>query len=106
MNQEKLNKLKGGLEKERDELLAKIKSGGREDFGSDVDHGDEEADEAESMGEDLAKTQAFKERLEEVEGALRKIADGKYAPCESCDSEIGDDILNASPASKICKNCK
>lgn len=106
MDKQKLDEYKNVLEKEREDCLSGLGNEEQPDnFGSDVDM-DEEADEAESMGEKIATNQTSKERIEEIEEALRKIADGKYGVCEKCGSEIGNDVLSASPASRLCKNCK
>ncbi|MBU6500474.1 MAG: TraR/DksA family transcriptional regulator [Patescibacteria group bacterium] len=107
MDQTKIREYKTRLETERDNILARLKKDIKpEDFGNDVDHYDEEADEAEEMTNQLALDQDFKNRLEEINEALEKITNGKYGICENCGGEIGDKVLSVSPESRLCQNCK
>src|SRR3989344_2799002 len=107
MNQQKINEYKNRLEKDRAALLANIKEKDTpEYFGSDQDHFDEEADEAESMGMNLAIGSNLRERVNEIDVALQRIADGKYGFCEKCGQAIEEEILNIAPESKLCKKCK
>jgi len=76
------------------------------EFGSDVDSGDEEADEAEEFGTQLSIAQVLKERLADIELALKKIEEGKYGICEKCGGKISLDVLKAVPESRLCKKCK
>ena len=102
-----MGRYKKRLEEERERLIAEIKKGEKsENFGSDVDHGDEEADEAESFGERVAMGQDRRERISEIDAAISKINEGGYGKCEKCGGEIEEDVLNASPESRFCKKCK
>ncbi len=76
------------------------------EFGSDVDSGDEETDEAEKFGTQLSIAQTYKERLADVDVALRKIEKKKYGICEKCGKEISLDVLKVTPESRLCKGCK
>ena len=101
-----MEEYKKQLESKRDAILAEIKKEGvHEDFGSDVDM-DEETDEAESFGEKVAIGQNHRERIAEIESALKKINEGGYGVCEKCGGKIEEEVLGASPESKFCKNCK
>jgi len=107
MTQEQLKEHKNKLEKERMLILAEIKkSETPTDFGSDIDHLDEEADEAEELGNQLAVAQDLKMRLDDIEAALEKVRTGKYGICEKCGKEIEEDVLSIDPESRLCKNCK
>lgn len=105
MNQQKLDECKSRLEKERLTLLAKIGEK-PEDFGSDIDHEEEEADEAESFGTKIAIDSGLKGRINDIDMALQKIQERKYGHCEKCGVEIEEEILNISPESRLCKRCK
>lgn len=95
------------LEQERLFLLAEIKKNEKPpDFGSDVDHFDEETDESEEMGNQLAVAQDLKNRLDDVDVALGKIHDGKYGTCEKCGGPIEKEILDIDSESRLCKHCK
>jgi len=95
-----LIRLKKGIEK-KIKSLYKVP-----EFGSDVDSGDEEADEAEEFGTQLSIAQVLKERLADIELALKKIEEGKYGICEKCGGKISLDVLKAVPESRLCKKCK
>ena len=105
MNQQKLDEYKNRLEKERAKLLAEI-GGKPEDFGSDIAHEEEEADEAESFGTKVAVASGLKERISDIDMALQKIQEGKYGVCDKCGAEIEPEVLDISPESKLCKKCK
>ena len=75
-------------------------------FGSDVDHFDEETDEAEEMGNQLAIGQDLKNRLAEIDIALGKIKSGGYGICEKCGKNIEKEILDVDPESRFCKEDK
>jgi len=76
------------------------------DFGSDVDSGEEESDESEEFGNQMAVAQEYKKRLADIDKALEKIEKKKYGICEKCGKEISLDVLEAAPESKLCKECK
>ncbi|MEK7555132.1 MAG: TraR/DksA C4-type zinc finger protein [Patescibacteria group bacterium] len=95
------------LEAARNDLKEQIASlAENPEFGSDVDHFEEEADEAEEYSKNLGIEKTLKERLENVEHALGKMAGGTYGVCESCGGEISSDVLNVDPESRLCKTCK
>ncbi len=104
---QKIQEYKNRLEKEKARLLAEIKKNETpEDFGSDIDHGDEEANEAEEFGNQLAANEALKERVNEIDSALNRIIEGKYGVCEKCGGEISQTLLDVVPESQLCGNCK
>ncbi len=95
------------LEKEKEKLLKDIiRAEKPEDFGSDIDGSDEEKNEAESFGNQIAFAQTLKERINEIDAALNKIAAGTYGVCEQCGKKIEEKVLVASPESRLCKRCK
>ena len=107
MNQDQLKEYKLKLEKERDLLAAEIARDEKPvDFGSDVDHGEEDADKSEEVGNQLAAAQDLKNRLNEIDIALGKIHDGTYGACEKCGKPIEHEILAIDPESRFCKACK
>lgn len=98
---------KTSLEKIKEDLEKQIKElGSAVEYGSDVDHFDEEADEAEEIGNRIGVSQALKERLNNINVALEKISKEKYGACENCGNKISVEILKAEPDSRLCKECK
>ncbi len=107
MDEKMLREYKKQLEEDRRKLIKEVKKDEKpEDFGSDVDDFDEEKNEAEALGNQLAVSQAIKERVNEIDAALNKIRMGKYGICEKCGRQIGVEVLKVSPESRLCKNCK
>jgi len=43
--------------------------------------------------------------LEEIDAALRRIADGSFGRCTSCGKTISDERLNALPYTPVCSQC-
>lgn len=107
METKQLDEYKRKLERERIMLVAEIKRNEKPvDFGSDIDHFDEETDEAEEIGNQQAVAQDLKNRLDAVEMALGKIHSGSYGICEQCKKGIEAAILDIDPESRFCKHCK
>jgi DnaK suppressor protein len=107
MTQEKLNEHKRKLEQERTLILSEIKQLEKPlDFGKDIDHGDEDSDKTEELGDQLAVEQDLKLRLDDVQVALEKIREGNYGICEKCGREIEEEILDIDPESRLCKRDK
>jgi len=95
------------LEKERMLIAGEIARDEKPvDFGSDIDHGDEESDKSEQVGDQLAAARGLKDRLNEIDIALGKIPLGTYGVCEKCGSPIEQEILSIDPESRFCKECK
>lgn len=98
---------KAKLEEEKKKLIEEIASKNpHEDFGSDIDGFDEEADEAEEFGNRLAVIEALKTRVNEIDAAINKIAKGEYGICQQCGMQISDSLLAAVPESLLCEHCK
>lgn len=76
------------------------------DFGSDTDHGDEEADEDEENENNMGAAEGLEIRLADINSALDKIKSGAYGICENCNEPIEPEVLKAAPESRFCKNCK
>lgn len=76
------------------------------DFGDDVDSLEEETNETEEFGNMLSIKSSLDDRLRHVREALDRIEKGKYGVCASCGGVIENAVLEAEPASELCKQCK
>ena len=107
LSEKDLASLKERLEKEAGETEVEVKSTSKpKDFGSDVDHFDEEADEAEEFSNNIDVTQTLKGRLQDIEVALDKMTKGTYGICEKCGGDISLEVLKVDPESRLCRDCK
>lgn len=107
MDKETLKHFEGALRAEEKKLEGAVKELGETvDFGSDIDHFEEEADEAEEFSNRIGQKATMEERLERVKGALARIERGNYGKCQGCGKEIEREVLEASPESNLCKACK
>ncbi|MBI4085796.1 MAG: TraR/DksA C4-type zinc finger protein [Candidatus Liptonbacteria bacterium] len=107
LNKEKISEYEKKLRAGKTELLLKIeKYSEAEDFGDDIDHSEEEANESESFANRMAIAQTMKERVNEIDIALNRIHLGSYGVCEQCGKEISDEVLNLVPESNLCADCK
>lgn len=104
---EKIAEYEARLKEEKAKLLPEIeKYSEPEDFGSDVDSLEEEADESESFNDRMAIATTLKGRVNEIDTALNRIKEGKYGACMRCRGEISEAVLDAAPESNLCANCK
>ena len=107
LTKEKINNFKEILLKNRgsiEEGLEKLKKG--LDFGNDVDSFDEETDESEEFSNYISIKRSLEARLDKINQALKKIEENAYGVCDKCSEEISEDVLEANPASTLCKKCK
>lgn len=72
------------------------------DIGDFYDHASSDRDR------ELALMLADRERekLTRVDDALRRIENGTYGACESCEEDIGKERLAAMPFTKLCLSCQ
>lgn len=116
---QKLRQLKDALEKERDKLVAELKSFAAPDsknadnwnsrmpqfeaaeYGSHASL-EEEADEEEEYEGRLAAEHSLESRLLEVNKALERIQKGAYGKCARCGKDISPERLRANPAAEFC----
>lgn len=109
LTKEQIQQFKTRLEKTKTDLENQIKDleGKVPEFGNETDHFEEEADEAEQFGTNLGIAQSLRERLNNVNHALQKIAQGTYGKCENCENQdVPLKNLEANPELRLCKKCE
>lgn len=111
LTKNEIKKLKEKLENSKKEFESRLKKlETAPELGDDIDHFEEEADEAEEFTTNIGISQAHKERLRDIKRALDKIESQKkgekYGVCEKCGKEIGFKLLNIDPESRYCQKCK
>ena len=118
MKKEKQGELKTKMEKEKSALEEIIKEFAKESESCSGDWDtrfpnfkaegtpDEEADEVEEYSSLLPIERTLETKLQNINNALKKMADGKYGKCEVCGGVIGEERLNLIPETKTCSSCK
>ncbi len=112
MDAQQLERLRKVLEEERASAIAEL-----ERYGADPDServepiegiDDNFADSAAATAERseiLAFIDSARERLADVNAALRKMDAGTYGSCETCGNPISEERLEARPLSVQCVRC-
>lgn len=98
------------LDEEREAIQKELAEIGFPADGSvDVTFDEGFADAAQTTSERakvLSIADGLKQRLQDVEAALERIAKGTYGICIRCGEEIPVDRLEAIPAAALCISCK
>ena len=96
--QERLEALRQGF----DDLNAESQDGGMAELSSLDQHQADVGTETFEREKDLALLENIEAELADVEHAIRRLDDGTYGTCEACGKPIGDDRLEAMPATRYC----
>ncbi|HSK98004.1 MAG TPA: TraR/DksA C4-type zinc finger protein [Euzebyales bacterium] len=112
MDEQLQQRLRSELESHRQELVSELRS-----LGADPDRDrvqkltgidDNFADSASATterAETLALVQQARERLTDIDHALKRMSDGTYGTCERCGNVIATPRLEARPMSVYCVEC-
>ena len=112
MNSELLQRLRGELEEERNNLVSELKEHGADPYSEKVDRidgiDDNFADSAAATAERseaLALIESARERLGQADEALARMDSGEYGTCVDCGATIPQARLEARPMSVRCVDC-
>ena len=100
------------LRDERTNLVHQLTELGANEDGElrhDVDFGEGFADAAAATAERtevMGLVDSVKGKLDNVEVALERIADGSYGTCAECGKQIGQARIEFRPESIFCVDCK
>jgi DnaK suppressor protein len=100
------------LREEREKVVHQMTDLGANESGEltgAVDYGDAFADGGAATAERtevLGLVESLKHRLDDIDQALGKVADGSYGTCENCGKAIGKDRMEFRPTSTHCVDCK
>jgi RNA polymerase-binding transcription factor DksA len=86
--------------------MASASPGDERREGSPFGKREEEATESFELEKRLALEKQIKDRLAEVEHALRKFEEGTYGLCDRCGQGIDPARLEALPEATLCLSCK
>jgi RNA polymerase-binding protein DksA len=108
------SRMKEALERERARVMSAIENLRSENPGSvEEETGDETydqhpADAATAMHDrelDYGIAENEEQLLEEIDGALQRIAGGTYGICANCGKPISQERLEALPWARLCIDC-
>lgn len=108
MRKETMNRFKKMFVGEKRKLLFNDKIL-REDFSVNADDRFDEIDQATTDVEQSMRMRLCNREtlyLKKVEEALRRIDDGTFGQCDSCEEDIGLKRLEARPTATLCVSCK
>ena len=71
----------------------------------DDEHDPEGATVAWERGQTAALRDQARERLDDIDRALKRLEDGSYGTCELCGGPIGPERLQARPSTVRCVTC-
>lgn len=109
VNKKDLKRFKDLLDAERATLIKKANKTLTEEATLDVNELPDEIDQASA---EYNQSFIFRLRdrekyyLSKIDKALKKIDDGVFGICESCDEEISTKRLEARPVTTLCIRCK
>lgn len=112
MKQKVMEKVKEKLLSKKDEILEKIEREEVPDEIADVESenviGDivDEANTAYELQIYSSLTEKERNKLQEIDEALKRIEEGIYGKCVVCGKEIDEKRLLALPETKMCITCK
>lgn len=107
-----LQKYKKLLLKEQDRITLehRVLSASTAEEGSELadydNHPADAASETYQRTKDYAIDESFKEILEKIDDALKKIEKGTYGNCDRCGNPIHPDRLRAIPYATLCIECQ
>jgi RNA polymerase-binding transcription factor DksA len=94
----RLQGIREGIQRERDDAI--------DDAGSELSsvdqHPGDSGTETFEMEKNVSLLEQIDDELLEVEGAFRRLEDGTYGTCQVCGRPIGDERLEAMPATRFC----
>jgi len=93
------------LQKKKQDLLsdlARLKDEARDSGEAEVRDSTDDATAAQSSGEALQEVTLESQTLEQVEDALKRVADGTYGKCVICGRPIDPKRLEAIPWTPYC----
>ena len=104
-----LKKARETLEEMRSQLLRTVQAGLHEGREQSKDEGMDTYDLASDARDreiNLILTDRDCDKLQAIDDALARVADGTYGVCESCESDVAEGRLEALPFTRLCINCQ
>jgi RNA polymerase-binding protein DksA len=91
-----------GIRAELGDLRGESQKDSLDELSSYDQHPADVATETFDREKDLSILDSIEGELADIEHALQRLDDGTYGTCEACGKPIGDDRLEAMPATRFC----
>src|SRR5688500_16597209 len=91
-----------GTKHEHEGVRGEDQSESTQELSSYDQHQADVATETFDREKDLSILDSIEGELADIEHALQRLDDGTYGTCEACGKRIGDDRLEAMPATRYC----
>ena len=91
-----------GIRQELEGVRGEDQSESTQELSSYDQHQADVATETFDREKDLTILDSIEGELADIEHALQRLDDGTYGSCEACGKPIGDDRLEAMPATRYC----
>jgi DnaK suppressor protein len=95
---ERLQRIADDLQRERDESVSD--TGG--ELSSFDQHPGDSGTETFEMEKNVSLREQVDDELQEIGAALQRLERGAYGTCQACGRPIGDERLEAMPATRFC----
>jgi RNA polymerase-binding transcription factor DksA len=95
---ERLQGIADNLQRERDEAVSD--TGG--ELSSFDQHPGDSGTETFEMEKNVSLREQVDDELQEIEAAFQRLERGTYGTCQACGRPIGDERLEAMPATRFC----
>ena len=109
MQTSELNYFKEILESRKEQIVKNITGVNKELNELNTQELNDEGDHASANNNSMVEGAIIdqqKKELEEIELALKKIANGEYGICEMCEDDIGFQRLKVKPHARYCIDCR
>jgi DnaK suppressor protein len=109
LKKKELGVVKNTLLDRRHEIIHKLSEAQDQSKMNETDIAQDLADKAESSYTKeflLSLSNAERDELLQIDAALKRIAQGEYGLCQSCQKEIGKKRLAAIPWTPLCIDCQ
>jgi RNA polymerase-binding transcription factor DksA len=94
----RLQGIRDNLTRERDESTSE----GAGELSSVDQHPGDSGSETFELEKTVSLLDQVEEELQEVEAAFQRLEDGSYGRCQACGRPVGDERLEAMPATRFC----
>ena len=94
----RLQGIREGIQREQDDAISEAGN----ELSSFDQHPGDSGTETFEMEKNVSLLEQVDDELREIEAAFQRLERGKYGRCQACGRPIGDERLEAMPATRFC----